>query len=91
MSGQFINHFNAVRFRITGSGSLRSRLISLGTEEVSLPNLAMSSSTNKFPTVNTSFLQSKAQLEIKTTEIDEVFLIKEIHIYIKPTFTSSPQ
>ena len=91
MSGQFINHFNAVRFHITGSGNLRLKLISSGVEEITLTSLVMSSITNKFPTVNTNFLQYHAQLEVKTTEIDEVFVIKEMHIYVKPTFTSSPQ
>ena len=92
MSGQYINHFNAIRNRVTGSGNLRQTLSSLdAVYTVSLTNLVMSTTTNKFPTVNVNFSQPKAQLIGTTTEIDEIFLIKEIMIYVKPIFTSYPQ
>jgi len=92
MSGQFINHFGAIRLRVTGTGNLKSTLISLDdTIEKDLANLAMSSAPNKFPTILSNFMQMKAQLELKITEINEAFEIREIHIYIKPTYTSFPQ
>jgi hypothetical protein len=92
MSGQFINHFGAVRLRVTGAGNLKSTLISLDDVfEQSLAQLVMSSTANKFPTLLSNFMQMKAQLKLEVTDINESFEIKEIHIYIKPTYTSFPQ
>lgn len=91
MGGQYINHFGSVRLRVTGSGTLELKLISLGATELALTDVTMSSSTNRYPTILSNFMQQKAQLEIKTSQIDEVFEIKEIHIYVKPIFTSYPQ
>lgn len=92
MGGQYINHFNVVRMRIQGSGTFELRLISLGaTETLSLADITMSSATNKYPTVLSNFMQQKAQLEGKTTSIDEVFQIDEILIFAKPVFTAFPQ
>lgn len=92
MAGQYINHFTAIRLRITGSGNLISTFFSLdGIKSKVLTSIAMSNTTNKYPTVNTNFNTQQAQLEIKTTEIDETFLIREIIVYAKPVFTSFPQ
>lgn len=92
MGGQYINHFNAVRLRVQGSGTLELRLISLSdVESVSLTDITMSSATNRYPTALANFTQQKAQLEGKTTGIDEIFQIDEILIFTKPIFAAFPQ
>jgi hypothetical protein len=84
-------HYGAVRLRVNGSGNLQMRLISLDEvkERVLVP-IAMSTLTNKEPNRLTNFTQQRAQLEIKTTEMDEVFNISKIVIFIKPVATSFP-
>lgn len=90
--GEYINHFNAVRLRVLGTGNLKLKLIALDeVTEIDLADVTMSSAPSNFPTVNTNFVQSKCQLEIKTTEMNESFLIKEVLIYSKPLYTSYPQ
>lgn len=87
-----IIHFGSVRLRVVGSGNLDLTLISLSeTETQDLTPVVMSSATNRLPNVLSNFMQQRAQLEIYTDEIDEVFQIDKVIIYIKPTFTSYPQ
>lgn len=87
-----IIHFGSVRLRVVGSGNLDLTLISLSeTETQDLTPVVMSSATNRLPNVLSNFMQQRAQLEIYTDEIDEVFQIDKVIIYIRPTFTSYPQ
>ena len=92
MAGEFINHFGAVRLRVTGSGNLKLRFISYDDiyDQVLTP-VSMSTATNRMPTVLSNFLQQQAQLEVKVTDIEEYFRIDQILIYIKPVYTSFPQ
>lgn len=89
--GQFVNHFGAVRLRVTGSGNLGLSLFSLDdiNTQVLIP-VAMAS-TDRYPNVLANFMTQKAKLVIETNEIDEVFLIREVIIYSKPVFTGFPQ
>lgn len=87
-----IIHFGAVRLRVTGTGNLKLRFLSLNeVAERILTPVVMSSTTDKYPNVLANFSKQRAQLEIKTTEIDDVFEIGEVCIYIKPIFASYPQ
>ena len=87
-----IIHFGAVRLRVIGTGNLQLRLLSLNeTNEKVLTPVVMSLTTDKYPNVLANFSKQRAQLEIKTTEIDEVFEIGEVIIYTKPIFASYPQ
>ena len=81
----FTNHYGAVRMRITGSGSLIMTLYSLDdVNSVTLSPFTMSATTNKELTRLSNFNEQRAALEIKTTEIDETFLINKIVIFHKP-------
>lgn len=92
MAGQFINHFGAVRLRVTGTGTFEMRLISLDdVYDEQLADLTLSASNASFPTQLANFTQPRARLEGTVTVLDSSFVIKEIHIYIKPVFTSYPQ
>lgn len=87
-----ITHFTAAQFRVTGVGNLNLRLISLDDvqEKVMVP-IVMSLKPRKYPVALVNFNQHRAQLEIKTTEIDESFHISEIILFIKPVASSYPQ
>jgi hypothetical protein len=86
-----IHHFGAVRLRLTGSGNLKMRLLSLDSVITqTLTSLAMSSTTNREPTRLCNFNEQRAQLEVKTTEINETFGISKIVVYIKPVASEFP-
>lgn len=90
--GENINHFNGIRVRVTGSGNLIPTLYSLSdTKSQELAPIAMESETNIQLTKLANFIQQRASLELKTTEINEVFTINRIIIFVKPLFTSYPQ
>lgn len=90
--GEYINHFNAVRFRVTGTGVLYSKINSMDNiYEVLLPNLTLQNTTNRFPNLLTNVNQPRAQLELWTDEIDAVFRLGQIIIYSKPISTGYPQ
>lgn len=87
-----ILHFNAVRFRITGSGSMLSTLSSLDNVHTSdLADIPMSALTNREPTLLANYIDQRGSLEGMTTEIDEVFNISKIIIYVKVIATGYPQ
>lgn len=87
-----INHFGIIRLRLNGLGNLRLRLLSLDeVKKKTLLPLVMSSLTNKEPTRLANFTQQRAQLEVRTIEIDETFKISKVIIFIKPVATSYPQ
>lgn len=90
--GENINHFNGIRVRVLGNGNLRPTLFSLSDvyEQVLIP-LNMEEATNIQRTQLANFIQQRASLELKTTEIDEVFTISRIILFVKPMFTSVPQ
>ena len=92
MPGQFINHFGQVRIRVTGSGVMSARLISLSdTADINLANTTMEATTPKFVNLHTNFEQQRARLELKTTEFGATFLIRQIIFYIKPDGTNYQQ
>lgn len=90
-SGEVL-HFNAVRLRVTGSGSLLLYLNSLDEVKVSqLPSITMAASTNIEPVSLANFTDQRAQIEFKTTEINETFSISRMVIFVRPTATGYPQ
>lgn len=85
------NHYGFVRLRVTGTGNFRMRLLSLSeTKTVTIPPLALTSTTNIEPTKKCNFTQQRAQLEFKTTAIDEVFQLNKVIIFIKPVAENYP-
>lgn len=88
--GQII-HFGAVSFRVIGSGNLFLTLRSLqNTDNTILTSLVLSTITDREPTVLSNFNKQRAQLDIRTLVIDEVFELDKIIIWTKPVSTSLP-
>lgn len=86
-----INHYGAIRLRVNGSGSLKMRLLSLDeVKTLSLVSFTLASLTNKEPLRLANFNEQRAQLELKTTTIDETFRISNIVIFVKPVATEFP-
>ncbi len=91
LSGDLL-HFNAARLRVNGNGALQQKLYSLDdVNNTSLPDIAMATLTNREPTVLTNFTEQRAYLDLRTTEINEWFVISKIIIFIKPVSTGYPQ
>lgn len=89
--GENISHFTAVRLRVTGSGSLKMRLLSLDEVRTStLVPFTLTAATNRQPTRNCNFVEQRAQLEVKTTEIDETFRINRIILFVKELYSDYP-
>jgi len=90
-----INHFHVIQLRITGTGTLKSKLYSLPDRagvmrSEDLENLNMTTQTSREPVLLANFMEERAKLKIYTTEIDEIFTIRKITVFIKPTYTSDP-
>lgn len=90
-SSEYIYHFGAVRLRVEGAGNLNLKLI--GPSEVKtavLVPLVMQSPTDESKTKLANFKSERAQLEFRTTEIDEIFEISRIIFFTKATSTGYP-
>lgn len=90
-SGEGISHFNSIRMRIIGTGSLLMTLFSMQDvrSEVLVP-FTMGLTTNIQPTRLANFIEQRASLQIKTTAINEYFRINRIIIFSKEFATSYP-
>lgn len=83
--GEYINHFNAVRIRATGSGYLRMKLNSLDSVYTQqLVDLPLQVTTERFATQLANFNHQKAQIEIWTDGLDEEFVIRQVMLYSPP-------
>lgn len=90
-NGENVNHVNAIRLRLKGSGNLRLNLFGLeDSSTVELVDLVMAVATNVEPVRLTNFTQQRIQLEIRTSEIDEYFQISKIIIFSKAVATGYP-
>lgn len=86
-----IQHYNAVRMRLTGSGTLQMTLFSLDDiDSQTLVPFTMASTTQREPTRLANFKSQRACLEVKTTLIDETFRIGKIIIFAKPVESEFP-
>jgi len=89
---ELINHYGAVRIRVTGEAELKLTLHSLDeVKSSSLLPLNLKSKTNIQPTRLSNFTQQRAKLEIRTTEIDEHFRISKIIVFVRPVAKSFPE
>lgn len=83
--GEQEHHVVAIRMRVTGSGSLQMKLLSLNdVRTLDLTSFTMAVSTDVEPTRLSNFQSQRIRLEFKTTEIDETFTISRIIIFAKP-------
>jgi len=91
MGGEGILHYGAVRMRVVGSGSLQMKFQSLDeTTEYSILALTMTATTDREPTRLANFKSQRASLELKTTEINEIFKIQKIIVFARAMFSSYP-
>lgn len=89
---EIINHFGAVRLRVTGSASLRLKFLSLDeSKQFALKPLTLLARTDIEPNRISNFTQQRAKLEIRTTEINETFSISKIVIFTRPVGKSLPE
>ncbi len=89
---EVINHYGAVRLRVSGSASLQMTFYSLDEVKSSvLVPVTLASPTNIEPNRLSNFTQQRAKLQIKTTGLGETFLISKIIIFIKPVAKSFPE
>lgn len=90
-NGEILHHIHLIRMRVTGSGNLKMRLLSLDAVNAqSLVAFPLAATTNREPTRLCNFTEQRTQLEIKTTEINERFKISKILIFVKPVATEFP-
>lgn len=91
-SGENIYHFNAVRLRVVGQGSLKLAMFSLQdvTTEL-LADLPMSMRTNIQPNRLANFMDQRASLELKTVTINDYFRVNRIIIFSRETYSEYPQ
>lgn len=86
-----INHYNAVRIRVNGSGLLRMRLMSLDeVDSQILVPFTMAPITQREPTRLANFKSQRCSLELTTTTIDETFRISKIIVFFKPVESEFP-
>lgn len=94
--GENINHFNGVRLRILGTGTVNMQFESLPDNDgnvttrvmVPLDLDALTQTREPFKKVN--FMQQRSRLRIQTTEIDEVIKINRLIIFARPVYTNFP-
>jgi hypothetical protein len=85
---QDILHFAAVKIRVNGTGSLRLRFLSLDSVDTqTLVPLTMATLPARQPTRLCNFISQRGMLEIKTTDINEVFRINKVILFSKPLWT----
>lgn len=95
-SGENINHFNGIRLHIEGEGNLQLKILSLPdrngiqSEKILVPLNMDTIPRGVEPFKKTTFMQQRAQYEIFTTEINEVFTLDRLVIFYKPVFTNRP-
>lgn len=86
-----VQHYNGVRMRLTGAGSLQMTLYSLDEVNSSvLVPFTMAATTAREPTRLANFKSQRASLEVKTTVINETFRISKIIIFAKPVESEFP-
>ena len=87
-----IQHIAAVRYRLLGSGALKTRLYSMDfVRSQQLPSITMSSATDIQPTTLANFRAQGICIDFRTTEKDEIFDLSKIVAFIKPVSNAYPQ
>ena len=88
---EVVNHYGAIRLRITGSANIKLALHSLDEVMTSpLLDMPIQSRTGVEPTRLSNFTQQRAKLELRTTEMDETFQVTKIIVFVKPVAKSLP-
>jgi len=89
-NGEFEHHVVSVRMRVTGAGNLQCQYTDLGTGVDVLDPIVMQTTTAIEPTKLANFQAQRIRFELKTTVIDEHFLIRRIVLYAKQVAAEYP-
>jgi hypothetical protein len=85
------HHIVSLKFRVTGAGNLKIKLTDLDQIQTeNLVDLPMALTTRIEPTRLANFQSQRTRWEIRTTEIDEVFAIRKIIMFVKPVAVEYP-
>lgn len=88
---EMIQHTVSVRYRVYGTGVLRTTLYSYqDVTSSTLPTITMENATDKHPTILSNFSNQKTQIQFQVTGYDETFVISKILAFVKPTATGHP-
>lgn len=89
---ELIQHTVSVRYRVYGTGVLRTTLYSLQEQSTSvLPTITMSAQTDRFPNILANFRNQRTQVQFQTTGFDETFTIAKFTVFVKPSASGYPQ
>lgn len=89
--GENVNHFNAVRLRLQGTGNLKMKLWSMDDmRSVDIAALPMHLTTNIQPTRPSNIIEQRVAFEFKTTEINEYLKINRIILFARQFGTEYP-
>jgi hypothetical protein len=87
-----ILHFGLIRYRVVGSGNLFTTLRSLqDIDNQILSQYAMEDPNDREKTILSNFNKQRAQVDIRTLEIDEVFSLSRLVVFIKSVASGYPQ
>jgi hypothetical protein len=91
-SEEVVNHFGAVRLRVTGTGNLIPIFYSLdNVTSTLLASIPLQSSSAVEPNRLGNCTQQRARLRLTTIAQGEYFSISRIVIFIKPVAKSLPE
>lgn len=93
-----IVHAVAVRYRVRGSGFLRTRLYNMGDinptdnslRTSDLENIELVANSNREKTVIANFQDQGIQIYFRTIHIDEIINMTKIICFVKPVAESYP-
>lgn len=95
--GDAINHYNGLRLRVIGAGSLQVNSYAFSGDNdnpdvlvETLVPYTMASATKVEPTLLMNAKEFRLSIEVKVTEINEYFEIQRMVVFMKPLFTGVP-
>lgn len=82
-------HLGAIRYRVTGSGLLRTTVIPIDSGSATLSNITMiNASPTIEPHILANIMTQRYRIQVQTTSIDEFMHLNRIVPYVKSTWTS---
>ncbi len=88
ITGEGIVHFGGVRLRVTGAGNLKMTFQSLdAVKSQPLAVIAMTTPAEREPFKLANFKSQRAFLKLETTELDEIFRINRVVVFVKPIWS----
>lgn len=91
MAGGNILHFGSIRVRVNGAGNFRPTFLgydNILTETLVPLVMTPTSSQEKYRLCN--FISPEGMLKFETTEIDEVFRVNRVTIFVKTLWSEIP-